>query len=89
MTEHEAVLVVGDVAQEDHRGDRPDRFPAVGREIRVRCEDVDVECPEVPEAVAVEPVRTAAPLLRHRVEAVQRLDIEVGVMAQLVGQGVA
>ena len=55
VAEREARLVRGDVALEDHRGDRPDRVRTVRHEVRVRSDDVEVEATELGE-----PVRSAA-----------------------------
>ena len=61
----------------------------MGRELRVRRDDVDVEDPELAEPMAVKPARLVDIVPEDGVEAVQRLDIEVGVVAQLVREGIA
>ncbi len=55
----------------------------------MRRDDVDVEDSELAEPVAVEPARLVDIVLEDRVQAIQGLDIEVGVVAQLVREGIA
>ena len=89
LPKREPILVVGDVTQEDHRGDGTEHLAALGRELRVRRDDVDIEDSELAEPMAVEPARLVDIVLEDGVQAVQRLDIEVGVVAQLVREGIA
>lgn len=89
LPKHEPILVVGYLTQEDHRRDGTEHLAALGRELRVRRDHVDVEDSELGEPMGVEPARLVDIVPEDGVQAVQRLDIEVGVVAQLVREGIA
>ena len=71
--------------------DRPEQLSALLRERRMRRDDVEVERAEVREAVGMQPGRDR-PLggaVVDEVDRVERLDVDVCVVRQLVGQGLA